>query len=470
MPDDARELAHPAEFEALPIVVAQLPLSLQIFFDDALFKRCQTIANYMADAAGFVSPHLKNNPKACFAVVSKALTWRLDPYAVAQATYATPGGQIGYYGSLCQAIIENSGRLKGGIKFEHYGEWPRLRGKFKLATGSNGGKYPVADWRPEDEEGLGVRVVAQIRDEAEPRVFEFDLAEAYPRNSTLWATSPRTQICYTAVRRFASSCAPSLFMGVPFDREDAADWAETLKDVTPRPELREFRTSQSSGPGAVVEETISEASPAAPQSADPPRRRGRPPKQPEQSAEAGPVETAAEAGDVSRETSQAEVVFEFADEVGEIVRFAEANEAIAAYADLLDNAKPEHLDALIENGAPLLAALAETGRQKEAAMIAKLQVDRRRELAGEPSRDAAPANDAAAPDPLHVPLGASVQAWFQPARAKLRELDERTAPAAEFRRFREVNQPALDRLKTEFRSWHAILDKILTAGESRMAV
>jgi hypothetical protein len=63
-------------------------------------------------------------------VVSRALTWRLDPYAVAQATYQTPNGQVGYYGSLCQAIIENSGRLDpsyGGVKYEHVGDWNKLR-------------------------------------------------------------------------------------------------------------------------------------------------------------------------------------------------------------------------------------------------------------------------------------------------------------------------------------------------------
>ena len=230
------------------LAVAQMPLSLQIFFNDELFKRCQTIANYLADAGGFIAPHLRDKPKACFAVVSRALTWKLDPYAVAQATYETPGGGVGFFGTLCQAIIENSGRLDpsyGGVKYEHYGDWNKIRGRFRMvsktAKGGNGTYLaPEQLWTPDDEVDLGVIVGCKVKDEDLPRELEFDMLEAFPRNSTLWITRPRQQICYTSVRAFGNTVVPSLLMGIPFDREDAQEWADTLKDVTPRPTRAEF--------------------------------------------------------------------------------------------------------------------------------------------------------------------------------------------------------------------------------------
>lgn len=461
MPDDARELVAPSDFEgALPLVVASLPLSLQIFFDDSLFKRCQTIANYMADAGGFVAPHLKGNPKACFAVVSKALTWRLDPYAVAQATYATPGGSVGYFGSLCQAIIENSGRLEGGVRFEHYGEWRLLRGKFRIVTSDKGGKYPAQAWKPEDEDGLGVRVIAKVRGEAEPRQFDFDLVEAFPRNSTLWATSPRTQICYTAVRRFASACAPSLFMGVPFDREEAADWADALKDVTPREEA---------GPRPELE--------------DYDRQGERPARSRRRRAAGAEKEAGDPPGEAQAQSGGEPTVFEFADHVGEIHSYPEAAAAIAAYAEMLDTIPNiAALDALIENASGLLTALAEAGRRDDAEMLAKLQLDARRELLGETGETDGPETqpteagsqqttteaqpDAAEADDLVIPLGdKTLQAWEREARSKLTEMINANRPTTEFQRFRAVNADALAQLKDKLRSYWTMLDKRIVAGE-----
>ncbi len=241
MPDDTRDLSDHAPLPALP--TATMPLALQIFFNDRLFDRCRLIAKYMSEAEGAMPRHLVGKAQACFAIVSRALTWNLDPYAVAQATYQTPNGQVGYYGSLCQAVVESSGRLEGGVKFKHFGDWSAVQRKFKIETSGKGNKYPVPNWPDEAEEGVGVRVSAMIKGENEPRELEFYLAQAWPRNSTLWATDPMTQIKYTAVRRFATSVAPTLFMGVPFDRE--TDWVDTLKDVTPpRPQRDDFRQVQ----------------------------------------------------------------------------------------------------------------------------------------------------------------------------------------------------------------------------------
>lgn len=233
--------------------LAAMPTALALFLDDRLYERVSTVAKRMSKATGITPRHLLGQEEACFAVVSRAITWRLDPYAVAAATYQTPGGQVGFEGKLVHAIIENSGKIdpsSGGIRYEHYGDWSKVQGRFEIRESKKqddegkAKKYAAATWTDEDArcgkpadqtayplaQSCGVRVIAQIRGEKKPRFLDFDLIQAQPRNSTLWATDPMTQICYAAVRRFASSVVPSLIMGVPFD---PADNLAPPIDITP---------------------------------------------------------------------------------------------------------------------------------------------------------------------------------------------------------------------------------------------
>lgn len=262
--------------------------ALRIMLDDRLFERAKAIAHYMAKGDGVVPRHLLNKPEACFAVVTRAMTWGLDPYAVAASTYQTPGGNVGFEGKLVQAIIENSGSLDGPVRFFHFGtltyktkegatikvrtidtdqveelrqngatlqarkDWDAVIGKFEIKTGKSGNPYPAPTWNRSDAEGLGVEVRAQVHNETDLRTWPFLLIQAFPLNSTLWATDPKSQICYTAVRRFANLAAPGLLMGVPFEREDLVS---SMVDVTPpRPQRGNFQA----GAPAPREETMAE--------------------------------------------------------------------------------------------------------------------------------------------------------------------------------------------------------------------
>jgi len=217
--------------------------AMQIMLNDKLFDRMVMVSKYMSRADGMIPKHLINKPEACFAVIVRSMTWKLDPYAVAGSTYQTPGGSVGYEGKLCQAVLENSGMIEGQVKFEHFGDWSKVQAKFTMEQSQNSkGKYARPAWKAADEEGLGVIVSAQVKGEAEPRTLQFLLKQAQPRNSTLWATDPMTQICYIAVRRFANTAAPGIFMGVPFDREDLAEG--TMVDITPAAEQPKARPSK----------------------------------------------------------------------------------------------------------------------------------------------------------------------------------------------------------------------------------
>lgn len=210
--------------------VSGMAPGLALMFNEPLYERCKQIAKIMAGANGFTPPHLINMQEACFAVVTRAITWKLDPFSVAQSTYQTPGGKVGYEGKLVQAILENSGYLEGGVKFTLLGDWDRIRGKWLKKSSERGKEFAVQNWKDEDENGLGVVVSAQVKGEKEPRELTVWLRECFPRNSTLWALRPSQQICYTAVRAFANVAAPGLFMGVPFTSDIEE---QTLIDVTP---------------------------------------------------------------------------------------------------------------------------------------------------------------------------------------------------------------------------------------------
>lgn len=220
----------------MDVNISGMPLGLAVMFNDKLYERCKELARIMAAGEGFTPPHLLKKQEACFAVVTRALTWKLDPQAVASCTYQTPGGRIGYEGKLIQAILENSGKLVGPVRYEFYGEWAKIKGKFEIRKSERDKNYAVPTWTRKDAEGLGVTVRALVRGEVEERTWDADLDEMFPLNSTLWATRPKQQICYTACRAFANLAAPGLLMGVPFDVDPDAD--SEMVDVTPKRPMR----------------------------------------------------------------------------------------------------------------------------------------------------------------------------------------------------------------------------------------
>ncbi len=175
------------------------------------FDQIERLANLMASGKSTIPDHLKT-PGDCMAIIMQSMQWRMNPWSVAQKTFLV-SGKMGYESQLVAAVINSSGLIKGRFKFDFYGEWEKIIGKFEIKSGNNG-EYRVPGWRLEDEAGIGVRVSAQLRDESEPRVLDLLLAQARTRNSTLWADDPKQQLAYLGQKKWARLYAPDVIMGV----------------------------------------------------------------------------------------------------------------------------------------------------------------------------------------------------------------------------------------------------------------
>lgn len=303
--------------------------ALAIMLNERLFNQVKRIAQYMAAARGVTPPHLIGCEEACFAVALNSIVWKLNPYMVAASTYQTPGGRIGYEGKLVQAIIENSGKVRGRVRFTHYGPWEKIQQRFKMARSAKGNEYPVPAWEPKDEPGVGVNVQCDVISEAEPRTFNFDLVQAYPRNSTLWATDPKTQICYTAVRRFANTALPGLMMGVP-------EWSDEhqMRDITP-PAGSMMPRELEPEPTRASTRNASRAAPAkpAPTVTDVEEETEQ---QQEQEQEQEQEQTGSDAGPGKQEEAKpaGDVTYELYDEVGEmVVAFSSPQDLLRAFLE-----------------------------------------------------------------------------------------------------------------------------------------
>lgn len=178
------------------------------------WDRIQAFGKMMARGQVTVPRHLAGNEADCAAIAMQAIGWRMNPYAVAQKTHITQGGTLGYEAQLVNAVIQASGALDGDPDYEYLGDWDKVLGKVEERKSDKGGKYYVATYTRDDERGLGVIVKAKLRGEAKTRELTVMMSQAWPRFSTQWATDPKQQISYLAMRKFVRLHKPGVILGV----------------------------------------------------------------------------------------------------------------------------------------------------------------------------------------------------------------------------------------------------------------
>lgn len=189
--------------------------NISILTNGELFNRLLKISEVMANSGNFVPEHYRGKPDSCMAVVMQAARWGMDPFAVAQKTFIVGNsGVLGYEAQLVNAVINTMAPTKDRIHFEWFGTWENIVGRFVKKTSSKGNDYIAPGWDLNDEAGVGVRAWATLKGESEPRELVLMLSQAQVRNSTLWATDPRQQLAYLAVKRWARLYCPDVILGV----------------------------------------------------------------------------------------------------------------------------------------------------------------------------------------------------------------------------------------------------------------
>lgn len=183
-----------------------------LLMDAQSMERLERLADIMASGKSTVPAHLRASKGDCFAIVLQSMQWGMNPFAVAQKTHLV-NGVLGYEAQLVAAVINSSGLVKERFKFDFYGPWERVIGKFVIKKGEKG-EYRQPGWSFADEEGCGVRVSALLRGETEPRVLELLLSQARVRNSTLWADDPKQQLAYLGQKKWSRLFAPDVILGV----------------------------------------------------------------------------------------------------------------------------------------------------------------------------------------------------------------------------------------------------------------
>ena len=231
-----------------------------IFSPDALDKLMR-FAEIMASSRVTVPAHLAGKPADCLAVTMQAMQWRMNPFAVAQKTF-TVNGVLGYEAQLVNAVITTMAPTRDRLHYEWFGPWENVIGRFVEKTSSKGNKYIAPDWTLQDESGCGVRVRATMKNEQEPRELELLLSQAQVRNSTLWASDPRQQLAYLAVKRWARLHCPDVILGVytPDEMEPAV---RAERDITPpsHDDLNAYinQSVQADKRGALLNEAVTES-------------------------------------------------------------------------------------------------------------------------------------------------------------------------------------------------------------------
>lgn len=187
--------------------------NVSILTNGELFNRLRTLSEVMANSGSFVPDHFRGKPDACMAVVMQAARWGMDPFAVAQKTHIV-SGVLGYEAQLVNAVVTKMSPTKDRLHYDWFGPWEKIIGRFVEKTNSNGKKYIAPGWDLKDEAGVGIRVWATMKGEDEPRELMIMLSQAQVRNSTLWASDPRQQLAYLAVKRWARLYCPDVILGV----------------------------------------------------------------------------------------------------------------------------------------------------------------------------------------------------------------------------------------------------------------
>ncbi len=246
---------HAATVADPPMLPDAFMSTTSLVMDSNAMTQMLALAEVMSTAVAAVPAHFRGKKGDCLAVVMQSMQWGMNPYAVAQKTFLV-NGTLGYEAQLVNAVIIARAPVVGRPRFEWFGPWEKIVGKFvervsrtKKDDHGEAQKYRAPDWKIEDEAGCGVKVWATFKGEKEPRELTLLMTQARTRNSTLWADDPKQQLAYLAIKRWSRLHCPDVILGVYTPDELAEPRGEI--DVTPS-------RSDASGAGSAEAEALAE--------------------------------------------------------------------------------------------------------------------------------------------------------------------------------------------------------------------
>ena len=150
--------------------------------EDNNFDKLWRMAEALANSALSVPKELKGNIGDCLAIVTQAMIWGLNPFAVAQKAHVI-NGKLGYEAQLVNAVVMQSGAIRGSFSYEFEGDRCRvgavLRGESSITWG---------EW--------------------------LSAATVTTKNSPLWKVNPKQQMGYLQVKNWARAYCPGALLGV----------------------------------------------------------------------------------------------------------------------------------------------------------------------------------------------------------------------------------------------------------------
>lgn len=157
----------------------------EILDGDSLDKMVR-IAEQLANSKLTVPKHLVGNVGDCLAIVTQAMLWNMNPFAVAQKTHLV-NGVLGYEAQLVNAVLQNSGAVRGLPRYEYRGENANLECRVGFVP------------RGESEICFG----EWLRN-----------GDITTKNSPLWKTNPKQQLGYLQIKNWARAFVPGALLGV----------------------------------------------------------------------------------------------------------------------------------------------------------------------------------------------------------------------------------------------------------------
>lgn len=176
------------------------------------FGQVVEYAQMMCKGGLALPAHLRNNPGACLRVIQQAMSWEMDPWAVASKTYSV-NDVLAYEAQLIAAVIKSRAPIKERvIPYKFTGEGGELQCSILLHHAETGEEIPYVSPKKKD---------------------------ISPQNSPLWKTDPQQQLSYYTIRALARRHFPEILLGV-YDREEVM----AMKDITPDRTVTNFLSDE----------------------------------------------------------------------------------------------------------------------------------------------------------------------------------------------------------------------------------